>query len=352
MTKGEFMALSNDRGYKSYKDLVIEIGYSKRCLDRYKKDQKLSSVFIKRLDAFIRNSEIGLTVSNKDYHNSDKLSASKIKLILENPVIFNSAYNTKSIANKYSNALLVGCAHHSKVLEPDKYEEEYIVLGLERGLKSEIVEAIELMGGKLDRKENKKNELIVTQTIPILKDMLNDLRHLEKRTILTKKQHELAFITSEKALNSMFVVEGKSGNILLKESLRDIISLNSCHVERTFYGTIEGVDFQVRPDLLVDLGKDNGVWFCVDLKTAENATMPVFSKQSAQFFYDIQEYIYREILRQNEINLVDFRFCVTGKAEGSKSAYYRLSRDDIEDAKEITKKAIQKPRSILPAKHR
>lgn len=286
---------------------------------------------------------IGERIPNKIYHESDNLSASKLKVILSNPVKFRDMYVTKKAKNKPTDALLVGSIHHTLVLEPERFDNDYIVLGLDSKLKKDLVEAVEKMGGKdwIERDENSKGEMVVSDTVPSLKEMLNELIEKETRTIITHKQLELAKKTSIKALDSWYVIK-ENDKTLLKAQLKDVLELDVSHVERTFYGEIDGVSFQVRPDVLMNLGKKKNIWFCMDLKTAEDATMEMFSKQSARFYYDLQEWIYCEILRQNGINVVDFRFCVAGKADTSECAYYQMDKEDIMDAEKIARRAILK----------
>lgn len=284
---------------------------------------------------------VGEGISNKVYHESDNLSASKLKLILNNAVRFRDLCITKAGKKQYTDALLIGSLHHTLVLEPENLDKDYIILGLDNSLKGDLVDAIKKLGGQVDRQENSKGEMVVTNTIPVLKEMLGELREKETRTIVTNKHLELAQRTSFKALESWYVV--KAGDkTLLKAQLKDVLELKKSYVERTFYGEIDGASFQVRPDMLMNLGQTEDIWFCVDLKTAEDATIETFSKQSARFYYDVQEWIYREILRQNGINVVDFRFCVAGKGDSSKCAYYQIDKEEVLDAEKIARRAILK----------
>ncbi len=139
----------------------------------------------------------------------------------------------------------------------------------------------------------------------------------------------------------MFTIE-VGMKTLLKAKLKDVLQLDTCYVEKTFYGVIDGVEMQVRPDILVNLSKESKLWFVVDLKTAQDCTPSMFAQQSARFYYDIQEYIYREILRQNGIIVKDFRFCVAGKKETSRSAYYQLHEEDIENAGKVVSQVLKK----------
>jgi hypothetical protein len=353
--------------------LVKELGYGERYLDRYKYEDEVSELFRDKYSEWIKNNSkaksksaveetklepvkpkqkvvdketgemtVGETVPNKIYHESDNLSASKVKMILGNAVQFRDMYVTKTAKKINTDALLVGSLHHTLVLEPENFDNDYMVLEFDsRPLKNDLVEVVEKLGGKIWRKENDKGDMVVTETMSMLREMLNELMTREKRTIVTKKQLELAQKTSVKALESWYVIE-KNGKTLLKAQLKDVLELDNSHVERSFYGEIGDVKFQVRPDLLMNLGKAEPIWFCVDLKTAADATMEMFSKQSARFYYDLQEWIYCEILRQNGINVVDFRFCVAGKAESSRCAYYQMDKEDIGDAEKIARRAILK----------
>ena len=400
ITKSQFIELAEEKlGYASYKDLLEAIGYSRRYLDRFTYESELKSVFLEVFDEWLAknknhpkgaevtdernkdaeyvqeelvqevetepkaeevkvetvepkkvidpktpvntsNEAVGEYVTNKDYHNSDNLSSSRIKMVLENARQFYEVYVTGNARKSYTDALLVGSLHHTLVLEPENFERDYIVLG-DNTLKQDIVDAIEKLGGTVNRKVNSKGEEVVDDSVATLKEKLNLLRSKEARTIVTQKQVELAKKTAQKALDSWYIIEA-NGKTLLKAQLKEVIGLNTSFVERTFYGEIEGVRVQVRPDLLMNLGKTRPVWFCVDLKTAEDATMDTFMRQSAKFFYDLQEWVYREVLRQNGINVVDFRFLITGKSDSSGSEYYKVFSEDVHDAGKVVKKAISK----------
>ena len=404
MTKADFIKLSEDTGYKSFKDLVEAMGYNRRTLDRYKEDKVLSSKFESKTLEFISKvkptvekkqqppkeekkvvkkepakketikktenkkveehkhiekveqkettapkqvdkkskDEIGIDIDNEVYHSSKKLGSSKVKLILENALEFKQRYITKEIGQTKTDALLIGSIHHTLVSEPQHFDRDYTVLEISsRAVKSELVDAVEKLGGVVETRENSKKEIVIADTIDTLKEKIEVLKQKSEKTIVTKAQVDIAKSTAEKALNSMFTIE-VGMKTLLKAKLRDVLQLDTCYVEKTFYGVIDGVEMQVRPDILVNLSKESKLWFVIDLKTAEDATMKMFAQQSSKFFYDIQEYIYREILRQNGIIVKDFRFCVAGKKETSRSAYYQLHEEDIEDAGKMVSQILKK----------
>jgi len=375
MTKEEFINYAEkELGYANYKDLVAELGYGRRNLDRYRYEDKLNEKILERLnekipkgtkeekkvekkieekivtkkevvkekEAPLQKSKVGLIIPNKEYHQSKKLGSSKIKMILENAREYQAKYVTKEIQQKNTDALVVGSLHHTLVLEPETLKDEYLLLEIPtRPVKSDYVEAVKKLNGKIGTKTTTKGEVVVSDTVDELKEQYQKLISKSKKTIATQAQLEIAKVTSRKALDSWFVVEA-GGRQLLKAQLKDVLDLDNCYVERTFYGVIDGIEVQVRPDILVNLSKNNEFWFVIDLKTAQDATMGMFAQQSSKFYYDIQEYVYREVLRQNGIIVKDFRFCVSGKSELSKSAYYQLHNEDIEDAEKIVSQILKK----------
>lgn len=413
MTKIDFVKKAKELGFERFKDLVSELGYHQRTLDRYKDDDNISIKIQEALDRFISKKgslkstqkptqkkvkitqkqptqnqdtqvtqskevhkekttqkevkitqnktpkdtqndatqkecvNIGLDIPNEVYHSSNKLGASKIKLILENAKEFQKRYITKEIDSPKTEALLLGSLHHTLVSEPHKLSDEYIIVDLPpKPLKQDYVRVAEDLGVKLEYKESTKGELVASETIDEIKLKIDTQKNKIDKSIITQKQYEIAKNTSQKALNSYFVVEA-GAKTLLKAKLRDILQLPDCYVEKTFYGVIDGVEIQVRPDILVNLSKENKIWFVIDLKTSTDATSNTFMQQSSKYYYDIQEYVYTEILRQNGIVVKDFRFCVAGKSEHSGCEYYQLHKEDIEDAEKIVKQIIKKYKYCL-----
>ena len=383
MTKREFKNyIENELGYKSYKDYLEELGYSRRYLDRVKLGEDIPTGLknkigketkseaqkkepqkdVKKVEKIKevkketpppetkeqKSDGVGLIIPNSTYHSDKRLSASKLKLILENAREYYLRYVTGEIEQKDTDALLIGSLHHTLVLEPEMLEKEYLILDLpKKPIKEDFVNALEKLGGELNTKTNGKGEVVVSDTVQQLREKIEELKAKSNKTIVTQAQVDIARETAEKALNSYFVVEVGIKE-LFRAKLRDLIALKDrCYVERTFYGVIDGVEIQIRPDLLVNLSQKGNAWFVVDLKTAQDATLQTFMKQSASYYYDVQEYVYREILRQNGIDVKDFRFCVAGKSEGSQCAYYQLHPEEIENAEKIVKKIIQKYKYCL-----
>lgn len=377
MTKRDFIDKVKTYGYVNWKDVLVEMGRGKRNLDRFKYEDNLIDEFVADFDKWEKaqtqkkgkpkieqkekpttptikkeikpiktpkkdDKTIGIDITNEEYHASDNLGSSKIKLIFENAKEYYHKYILKDADRKETDALIVGKLHHTLVLEPYNFDRDYILAGLPSyPVKQDYVEAIERLGGGVNTKVNGKGETTVSDTVAELKEKYAKLIDKNEKTLITQAQLDIAKITSRKALDSRFVVEA-SGKVLLDYSLEDLIQYDKCYVEKTFYGEINGHKIQVRPDMLINLSKEGDYWYVVDLKTAIDATMQSFSTQSAKFYYDIQEYIYTEILRQNGILVREFRFNVTGKTENSGCEYYQLSKGDIEDAEKMVSKILEK----------
>ena len=378
MKKKDFISYARSIGMTNYKELLIAMGYNERYMDRRKPNDDLNSKFIETFNSFISSKEnnqnvdydmdietetevdieeapqqktqsktIGLDISNEEYHSSQKLGSSKIKLLLENAMEFKARYITKEMTSKKTDALIIGSLVHTLVSEPHKLNEEYLILDMPKiPIKADLVSAINTLGGSVEMKRNSDGDEIVANTVSELKEHYSGLVSGSNKTIVTATQYEIAKEVSQKALNSIFVIE-KNNREILRAKLKDVIALDSCYVEKTFYGVIDGVEVQVRPDILVNLSASGQLWYVIDLKTAEDSTASLFTKQSANFYYDIQNWLYVEVLRQNGIRVQEFIFNVSGKKKFSGSAYYKLNPDDVENAGKLTRSIIGKYKYCL-----
>lgn len=377
MTKKQFIAEAKRLGFNNYKELVEKVGYHARTLDRFKESDEISKKFEKSFEDYrngatsakkqdigeivvsavkdeteakksvsqikkIKDDGIGIDISNKDYHSSGKMSVSKLKVMIDNAKEFQSRYITKDFEQKETDALIVGRLHHTLVMEPHKINDEFIILDLpSRPVKEDYIKALEHLGGELSFRENAKQEMIVSDTIDTLKEKIDSIIEKTQKTICTRAHCELAQSTSEKALNSIFeLVVG--GRTLLKASLRDLLALPKAYVERTFYGVIDGVEVQIRPDILLNLGAKEDVWFVIDLKTLDVATPKEFTRQGGKFFWDMQEAFYMEVLKQNGINAKAFYFNCTGKKEFSGSQFYEWGISTKDEARKVLKAGFKK----------
>ena len=380
MTKQKFIDEATRLGFKKHQDLVEKMGYNPRTLSRFKVDDNISKKFAEAFEAYKNDAkpvqkedlkivaqevaetpqkpkevkavqsiekeekpkEIGIDISNEEYHSSNNMGVSKLKVMIDNAKEFEAKYITKTIERKETEALIVGKLHHTFVMEAHKFDEDYLVIDMPaRPVKDDLVEALETLGGEVELKENGKNEIVVADTVEGLKKKIETIKTTSTKTICTKEQVELATQTSQKALNSWFelIIAGKT---LLKAQLKDLLELDKCYVEKTFYGTINGVDVQVRPDILLNLGLKSDIWFVIDLKTLEVATPAMFVKQGGTFFWDMQEQFYLDVLAQNGINAKAFYFNCAGKKKFSGAGFYEWGISTKDEAKKVVKAGINK----------
>lgn len=84
---------------------------------------------------------IYFNLSNEDYHNDSAVSSSGIKLLLKNPYKFwwNSPMNPKK-EKIDTKALRLGRLYHTLLLEPEKFEDEFLVLPKGKLIKSYLKE--------------------------------------------------------------------------------------------------------------------------------------------------------------------------------------------------------------------
>lgn len=402
MLKSEFIAKAKDLGYSRFKNLIKNLGYHERTLDRYKLDDEISNNMSLALEEFIKSgsikttqepikatqkkkkvtqkkttqvtqkkptqkavkestqvqekqptqekikptqenkSSVGIDISNDQYHASTNMSVSKIKVIIDNAKEFYHRYVKRDLIQEETEALLIGKLHHTLVLEPHKFNEEYQVINLpSRAVKDDLIKAIEALNGNLNLREDSRGNIVVSDTVEELKIKLQELYGKSNKTIITKSQFETASKTSQKALNSIFeIVHG--GKSILKAKLKDILALDKCYVEKTFYGQIDSVNVQIRPDILVNLGGKYDVWFVIDLKTLEVATPDMFVKQGGRFYWDMQEAFYMEVLRQNKINPRAFYFNCVGKKDYSESGFYEWGQSTKTEAQKVMKAGFVK----------
>lgn len=82
--------------------------------------------------------------SNEDYHSDNGFkSSSQLKLLLEDPFKFKAKYIDKRLPKEECDAFDIGNAFHTSLLEPDKFESQYInYSGHKRGEKWEAFKAL------------------------------------------------------------------------------------------------------------------------------------------------------------------------------------------------------------------
>lgn len=283
-----------------------------------------------------------IDISNDDYHASGKMGSSKLKTLIDNAKEFEGRYITKTIDQKKTDALIIGSVHHTLVMEPHKFDEDYTVLNISsKSVKADYIEAVEVMGGEIEMRENSKQQMVVADTVDQLKAKLEKLTNESTKTICTQTHVDVATQTSQKALESWFewIVGGKT---IMKIQLKTLLQYERCYVEKAFYGVIDGVEVQIKPDILINLGTSTDIWLVIDLKSLEVATPNMFIKQGGAFSWHLQEAFYMEVLNQNGIFPKNFIFNCAGKKEFSGASFYEWGQTTKEDAKKVLKAGFKK----------
>ena len=292
---------------------------------------------------------VGHIISNEDYHSEDRLSVSKLKMIIENPIAYYRHYVAKDVKRKDSPAMRIGNIAHALTLNDETFEDNYIVM--DNSLMATNVALIEKLGGEVRYRTKKDGELTVDEKADEIKEKLDALLKEKGMQKITSEELDIACNVSDKMLELEYHIEETDGTSIWGAKIKDIIKkLPNCYTERTFYGVIDDIEFQVRPDMLIDISREETgfqMWCCIDVKTIQDATMNEFQSQATKFYYDLQQYIYTEILRQNGIYLASFDFCVGGKSETSGAEFFNISDIAMDEVARTCEKVIKKYKHCL-----
>jgi len=232
-------------------------------------------------------------MTNAEYHANKALGSSLIKEVLINARKFKAMWDGDlKIEGKN---LDVGSALHKIVLEPDEFDDEFAV------------------APQVNKRTKAGKEEFAKFTL-----------ENEGKIILTAEDFELVESMKEKLL--------KLPN--MKKWLESGVA------EKSFFCNIDGVDIKCRPDLLV---KTKAGYIVIDLKTMSGeATADNFTKTSGNFLYHLQDAVYREVLRRNDIKVIDFIFAGVSKLDYSGADYFRHDITSLDLGKELMQKALFK----------
>lgn len=226
-------------------------------------------------------------LSQKEYRqNKEFLSASDIKILLDNPYKFiNPAKETKS------DNLILGSVIHSLILEKDNFDKDFLVMP-------------EL---NLRTKEGKEQKELLE------KQALNENKELVKNEIYLQAL-EVVENFNKTDIANLFKKQGKS--------------------ELSIFGDIEGTPCKCRPDFLLD--KENII---LDLKTTSNengASPDIFAKNIANFKYYIQASFYLELTKAK-----DFYFIVIETKAPFMVGVYKLDEISLDFGKNEIRRAFE-----------
>ena len=183
------------------------------------------------------------TMSNAEYRKKEGISSSDIKKMMKSMAHYK--YYKDHPEESDSEALLFGRAYHKLMLEPEDFDNEFIVFPkIDRRSK----EGKEAYAGYLKKAEGK--EILSSEDFEKLKEMQKALYETPFVKLLIKGEHEKSFFWKDKKT---------------------------------------GLPCKCRPD---SFGQTKGQYVCVDLKTTTNAETDHFMRDALKLGYDIQAYHY------------------------------------------------------------
>ncbi|ALW15589.1 PD-(D/E)XK nuclease-like domain-containing protein [Campylobacter jejuni] len=231
--------------------------------------------------------KIELNLSQSEYREKKEfLSASDIKLLLENPYKFKVGYKKPK-----SDNLALGSLIHTLILEPKKFEKEYLIMH----------------DFNLRTNEGKKR-----------KAELEAIALNEKKTL----------IKNEVYIQALEVVENFN-----KTSISNLFKQKGL-AEASFFGKIDDIACKCRPDFIISEKE-----IILDLKTTsvENgASADIFSKTIANFKYYIQASFYLELT-----NAKEFYFVVLETNNPFMVGIYKLDRQSLEFGMSEVRRAFE-----------
>lgn len=226
-------------------------------------------------------------MTNEEYFKHEALSASKIKMILNNPYnFFNGIEPAKNPSMEFGEKV------HKLILESD----------LKKTFDGKDI-VVEPNFGKMTLKVNKEAK---EKFLECNKD----------NYIVSEDEFLCAASVLESPLGALFKLKGER--------------------EKAYFGKILGRDFKCKPDFYLQFAELNGkkTSICIDIKTCQDISEHMFTRNVANFGYHIQNYIYSNIL-----NCETFLFIAVDK-NTKQVACYNLTSDWLSKAENDILKAF------------
>lgn len=234
---------------------------------------------------------IKANLSNADYHAiTDHVSNSMLTKVGQSPKTFKNWLNSEN--NPPTKAMLTGSVFHTLTLEPENYQEEYIVKE------------------KVDGRTKAGIEY---------KEAFPKLSH--GKTVIEPASYEAATAMQ-------YAIEN--------HSLAKSILAKPGRVELSFFGTDPetGVQTKWRIDKLTDCG------YLIDLKSTKDASKEQFAKSIANFNYHSQAAYYMDNTRYEGIEVKGFVFIVVENTNPFRVAVYVPDNDMIEEGRSVYRKNL------------
>jgi exodeoxyribonuclease VIII len=231
----------------------------------------------------------------EEYHISPGISKSGLDKIAISPAHYLAG---KERPQKPSEELLIGQATHTLILEPEKFDGEFIVAP----------------------------------------------SNLDKRTTAGKAAALELEESGKKVLSAdqFDKIEGMAKSVRSNGLASELIS--NGHAEVSANTVIEEVMVRGRCDFL----RSDGC--LVDLKTTRSAHPKQFSKSIAEFRYHVQAAIYTDIFQANGIYVPDFTFIAVEKFYPYAVGIYQVDEDAIDHGRRLYLRDLSVYRECLQSK--
>lgn len=245
-------------------------------------------------------------ISNDDYHaDRHYFSSSQIKEALKSPAHFKYLVLDRQGKKKSTGAQELGTLTHTILLEPHKFDSEYVVYSGD----------VEL---------NKDGTVPSRVSRPLMD------KH-PGMTVISKEQYDFAMRARR--------------NVEKYQQANDMLFHSSTTYEESHYADCPetGLKLRVRTDAL-NLEKN----VIIDVKTAADVDMYQFKRAvSYSWHYDLSAYQYQYVIYLLTGQVCDYYWLVIGKDEMTPVALYKMSDVTRDDGKKKYFKAIDNIKTAL-----
>lgn len=249
--------------------------------------------FEENFEYFCLNPKL-LIMTNEAYHSdTSHISKSGLDLIAKSPLHYWDKYlNPKSLKKEETPAMFLGTAVHTAVLEPDKFDSEYLTL--------EDSQIIAQIGGKSPKATKKYKEWLAEITL-----------QNAGKLILSSEQSETVKRISESVRAHGFAAE------LLQDGIAE---------QSFFFKDWEtNAPCKIRPDWLSHYD------LACDLKTTDDASPSAFMRSIVKYRYYVQAPFYLDGLEVAQSRkFSDFVFIAVEKTPPYAVACYVLDKDTLQ----------------------
>lgn len=317
----------------------------------------------------------GIVLDEKIYHHTGAKGSTMISTMIENPIKYEMI--KKGLIKFESVAFENGTILHTKVLEPEKCDDVFLVSDLKASRKVN-----KILKNELEYEEIPNVFLTPSGAISKKKDVFESYQNF------CDENMDKVLISSSEKKDLQFFEENKDKIIITKERSEAIeVAINNAekylplfdkylrgkngYSERSFFAILyfnkdtedipltlkqvqnikeddarltNGVLCQCRPDRIYCDNLENPyIITVIDFKsTGKSATADDWVKSSAGFGYDVQEVHYTRVLKANGFEVEIFLFAYCSLLEYGGAGYKRHSKIDIEHAENLHNQALKK----------